>query len=124
MPYPGDPDDPDSRQGSAPPKKSLWDVFRRPWRSLRDHFFADQEPNGWEELVCIDYGDDEVNNLLLEERLRKQKRWAAEPSKREPKCQNCTVHAGFLKSWLSTRDAILPHILKSHIDYPDYSIHH
>lgn len=37
-------------------------------------------------------------------------------------CENCTVHAGFMKSWLNTRPTILPTVLEALIAHPDYEI--
>ncbi|KAJ5582753.1 hypothetical protein N7535_001373 [Penicillium sp. DV-2018c] len=39
-----------------------------------------------------------------------------------PHCKNCTVHAGFLSSWLNTRETILPHVAAALEKYPDYEI--
>ncbi|KAI9734094.1 MAG: hypothetical protein M1818_007032 [Claussenomyces sp. TS43310] len=40
-----------------------------------------------------------------------------------PKCRNCTVHMGFLTSWMNTRSIILPHLEKLRDEYPGYSLH-
>ncbi|KAJ5514855.1 hypothetical protein N7463_004407 [Penicillium fimorum] len=37
-------------------------------------------------------------------------------------CENCTVHAGFMRSWLHTRTEILPQISAVRQQYPDYPI--
>ncbi|KAJ5364433.1 Lipase A [Penicillium cataractarum] len=37
-------------------------------------------------------------------------------------CENCTVHAGFMKSWLNTRLTILPTVLSALQTYPDYEV--
>lgn len=37
-------------------------------------------------------------------------------------CENCTVHAGFMKSWLNTRPTILPTVLSALQTYPDYEV--
>ncbi|KAJ5130152.1 uncharacterized protein N7515_006191 [Penicillium bovifimosum] len=39
-----------------------------------------------------------------------------------PRCKNCTVHAGFLSSWLNTRKTILPHLTAIRQKHPDYEI--
>ncbi|KAJ6137664.1 hypothetical protein N7471_004150 [Penicillium samsonianum] len=39
-----------------------------------------------------------------------------------PHCENCTVHAGFMRSWLHTRTEILPQISTLRQKYPDYAI--
>ncbi|KAJ5534942.1 hypothetical protein N7527_001196 [Penicillium freii] len=37
-------------------------------------------------------------------------------------CENCTVHAGFMRSWLHTRTEIIPAISVLRQKYPDYAI--
>ncbi|KAJ5944886.1 hypothetical protein N7516_005054 [Penicillium verrucosum] len=44
------------------------------------------------------------------------------PIPASPHCENCTVHAGFLRSWLHTRTEILPVISVLRQKYPDYAI--
>ncbi|KAJ5500542.1 Lipase class 3 [Penicillium expansum] len=39
-----------------------------------------------------------------------------------PHCENCTIHAGFMRSWLHTRTEILPAITTLRQQYPDYAI--
>lgn len=65
---------------------------------------------------------DPLTNSLLNDQILKQTRQSADPGKRPPKCENCTVHSGFLQSWINTRPIVLKHILKAHIDYPSYSL--
>lgn len=38
------------------------------------------------------------------------------------KCFNCTVHAGFLASWQTARDTVIPHIKAVKERYPDYKV--
>ncbi|KAJ5760095.1 hypothetical protein N7520_007251 [Penicillium odoratum] len=38
------------------------------------------------------------------------------------KCENCTVHAGFMNSWLNTRSTVLPQLSDARKNYPDYEI--
>ncbi|KAJ5477237.1 Lipase A [Penicillium diatomitis] len=38
------------------------------------------------------------------------------------RCDNCTVHAGFMKSWLHTRPIILPIVFGALQTHPDYEI--
>lgn len=48
-----------------------------------------------------------------------------EDKKDEPqpqKCENCTVHAGFMSSWKNTRETILPQITAALGEYPDYDV--
>ncbi|MCJ1282088.1 hypothetical protein MMC26_001411 [Xylographa opegraphella] len=40
----------------------------------------------------------------------------------EDKCDNCTVHLGFMTSWWHTRAEILPHLEKAIKKYPDYQL--
>ncbi|KAJ5385318.1 hypothetical protein N7517_003229 [Penicillium concentricum] len=40
----------------------------------------------------------------------------------ENTCENCTVHAGFMRSWLNTRTEIIPRISALREQYPDYPI--
>ncbi|KAF3024593.1 hypothetical protein E8E15_008658 [Penicillium rubens] len=44
------------------------------------------------------------------------------PNPTSPHCENCTVHAGFMRSWLETRPTILPQISILRQKYPDYTI--
>ncbi|KAJ5085649.1 hypothetical protein N7532_010420 [Penicillium argentinense] len=45
-------------------------------------------------------------------------------SKTQPEkhCTNCTVHAGFLKSWTNTRETVLPRIASALEKYPNYEV--
>ncbi|KAI1500118.1 Alpha/Beta hydrolase protein [Biscogniauxia marginata] len=45
------------------------------------------------------------------------------PEKPEHTCHNCTVHMGFLTSWQSAREYVLPALKPLHAQYPDYPIH-
>ncbi|KAE8324162.1 Alpha/Beta hydrolase protein [Aspergillus sergii] len=38
------------------------------------------------------------------------------------RCRNCTVHAGFLASWLNTRPIILKHVSAARKQYRDYKV--
>ncbi|KAF7597420.1 hypothetical protein BBP40_003667 [Aspergillus hancockii] len=40
----------------------------------------------------------------------------------ESRCLNCTVHAGFLTSWLNTRMIILSHVSTAREHYPGYKV--
>jgi hypothetical protein len=40
----------------------------------------------------------------------------------EHRCDNCTVHMGFLASWTNARTIVLPELKKLHMQYPDYPI--
>ncbi|PWY76360.1 putative actin-related protein 2/3 complex subunit 1A [Aspergillus sclerotioniger CBS 115572] len=39
-----------------------------------------------------------------------------------PRCHNCTVHAGFMTSWLNTRSIILDHVAAAREQYTDYEL--
>lgn len=39
-----------------------------------------------------------------------------------PPCANCTVHSGFLKSWLHTREVIIPQLNEALLQYPKYQV--
>jgi len=39
-----------------------------------------------------------------------------------PKCENCTVHMGFFRSWENTKDSILPALEEVKTLYPDYAV--
>jgi Lipase (class 3) len=39
-----------------------------------------------------------------------------------PKCENCTVHMGFLSSWKNTREVIVPVVIEAMEKYPDYKL--
>ena len=41
----------------------------------------------------------------------------------ENKCTNCTVHMGFLASWRSARDYVLPALKAARAQHPDYPVH-
>ncbi|OBT93426.1 hypothetical protein VE01_08782 [Pseudogymnoascus verrucosus] len=41
----------------------------------------------------------------------------------KPVCTNCTVHAGFLKSWTHTRPFLLPHLTRLAGVVPEYETH-
>ncbi|KAF9879073.1 lipase [Colletotrichum karsti] len=45
-----------------------------------------------------------------------------EPDKRR-RCEDCTVHMGFLASWRQARKLVLPELKKLRADYPDYPVH-
>ncbi|KAF2166468.1 hypothetical protein M409DRAFT_66524 [Zasmidium cellare ATCC 36951] len=40
----------------------------------------------------------------------------------EPKCLNCTVHWGFHRSWMNTRDKILESVQEQVLHHPDYEL--
>lgn len=48
--------------------------------------------------------------------------YEGEPENPGLKCSNCTVHAGFMNSWLNTRTTVLPHVSAALENYPDYEV--
>ncbi|EOD51096.1 Lipase class 3 [Neofusicoccum parvum] len=44
------------------------------------------------------------------------------PDAKPPKCTNCTVHTGFYKSWINTRDMILPEVAEAIKKHPNYKL--
>ncbi|KAJ5818312.1 Lipase class 3 [Penicillium riverlandense] len=38
------------------------------------------------------------------------------------RCENCTVHAGFMASWRNTRETVLPAVAAALEQYPDYEV--
>ncbi|KAJ5678610.1 hypothetical protein N7462_006854 [Penicillium macrosclerotiorum] len=38
------------------------------------------------------------------------------------RCENCTVHAGFMESWLNARSTVLPHVFSALEEHPDYEV--
>ncbi|CAG7928162.1 unnamed protein product [Penicillium olsonii] len=48
--------------------------------------------------------------------------YQGEPDAPGPKCANCTVHAGFMNSWLNTRITVLPRVSEALQKYPDYEV--
>ncbi|KAJ5123417.1 hypothetical protein N7448_009514 [Penicillium atrosanguineum] len=53
---------------------------------------------------------------------QREERLTANPGPSTPRCENCTVHAGFLKSWINTRSVVLPHLLEARDKHPDYEV--
>ncbi|KAK1986535.1 lipase [Colletotrichum cereale] len=45
------------------------------------------------------------------------------PKEPKHKCEECTVHMGFLASWRQTRNLVVPELKKLREQYPDYPIH-
>lgn len=44
------------------------------------------------------------------------------PSFQGQKCENCTVHAGFMASWLNARSTVVPQLIAARERYPTYEI--
>ncbi|KAK5663470.1 hypothetical protein OQA88_3899 [Cercophora sp. LCS_1] len=40
-----------------------------------------------------------------------------------PKCENCTVHMGFMSSWRSAREVVLPALKTAREKHPEYAVH-
>ncbi|KAK2060539.1 lipase [Colletotrichum caudatum] len=45
------------------------------------------------------------------------------PNEPKHKCEECTVHMGFLTSWRLARNLVVPEVKKLREQYPDYPIH-
>ncbi|KAF3076993.1 Lipase A [Trichoderma lentiforme] len=45
------------------------------------------------------------------------------PEKPSHECTNCTVHSGFLESWKSARESVLPELKELRAKYPSHPIH-
>ncbi|OLN82034.1 Mono- and diacylglycerol lipase [Colletotrichum chlorophyti] len=45
------------------------------------------------------------------------------PKEPKHKCEDCTVHMGFLESWRQARKLVLPELKKLREQYPDYPVH-
>lgn len=58
----------------------------------------------------------------MENRCKKTHQQVFDDNK-QPKCTNCTVHMGFLRSWENTRPVVLKHLLEVKAAHPDYDIH-
>ena len=97
VPYPGDPDESENPGGGKDrPKLKLPD-----WRA-------------W--LPKLRWGH------VMENRGEKTHQQVL-GDKKQPKCTNCTVHMGFLRSWENTRPVVLKHLLEAKAAHPDYDIH-
>ncbi|KAF2759351.1 extracellular lipase [Pseudovirgaria hyperparasitica] len=68
--------------------------------------------------------DDDTSDLPLFKQIRKKSFDAEDdvPSAEPPKCNNCTVHMGFNRSWLNTRTAILEDLADALDSHPDYQL--
>jgi len=116
VPYPGDPDDADTKLDDSPvPREAWWDRLKRPWK-----WFGGKDDA---EIQGVEYATDGDDNNAAFEDVSKQHSSPREEGRKGPKCSNCTVHSGFLQSWLNTRAVILPHITRLRNEFPDYHIH-
>ena len=67
--------------------------------------------------------DDESENDTIFDLLKRPFRRARRAVEaEEKKCENCTVHLGFMTSWRQTRKEIMPHLEKAMKEYPDYQL--
>ena len=76
-------------------------------------------PASGEEDVCLSAQEANTQEPLLPQLLGKQNKRAADEEK---KCNNCTVHSGFMTSWRNTRCLIVPHVEQALAQYPDYQV--
>jgi hypothetical protein len=77
--------------------------------------FPSESDNG---SVCTSV-ESKNDKLSLLPQLLKQ---AGKRDDKGPKCNNCTVHAGFMTSWRNTRCTIVPHVEKALMDNPGYEL--
>jgi len=99
VPYPGDPEG-GHDDGH---KHSYLDLFPRPLRWLYESRTK------------------HTARISEDQKIDGQRRPEKKP--KGPKCNNCTVHSGFLTSWQNTRPLILPHVTRLKELYPTYSLH-
>lgn len=99
VPYPGDPDDPENDSTSPP---GWFERFKRGWGWFGGQQQRLSEIQDTHESGDMDDGEDRPKG---------------------PKCTNCTVHTGFLASWLHTRPHLLPHFVRLRTTHPGYTIH-
>jgi Lipase (class 3) len=67
-------------------------------------------------------GEDVCASANEEKHIFNVKTRRARESSIGPKCENCTVHLGFMTSWKNTRCIVIPHIEKALSEYPDYQL--
>ena len=71
-----------------------------------------------------DDGDGKDACTTMEEGARQARMEAQGTQEREhgAKCENCTVHLGFMTSWRNTRCIITPYVRQARLQYPDYQL--
>ncbi len=67
-------------------------------------------------------GDDVCATANGDNNLFKVQQVEPADTARGPKCENCTVHLGFMTSWKNTRCVVIPHIEKALAAFPDYQV--
>ncbi|KAL2113085.1 hypothetical protein VUR80DRAFT_5340 [Thermomyces stellatus] len=92
------------------------DVVRRPG--------SDGDDTGEKAIIVAFRGTYSLSNTVVDLASVPQE-YVPYPSPEEPKhkCNNCTVHMGFLSSWRHARKQVLPHLKALRQIHPDYPIH-
>ncbi|KPI45753.1 Mono- and diacylglycerol lipase [Cyphellophora attinorum] len=67
--------------------------------------------------VCTQAQAENNKQSLLPQLVKQNKR-----DLKGPRCDNCTVHTGFMTSWRNTRCTIIPHVEKALNDNPGYEL--
>ena len=75
-------------------------------------FPSDPDSNG----ICTDEHANIEKEVLIPQLVKQTKRDST------PKCDNCTVHTGFMTSWRNTRCTIIPHVEQALRDNPGYEL--
>lgn len=107
-PEPGPPDGDDGGEGEGDGDGDK--RRRRGWR-------------GWIPWFGRGATQQDILSPVARSRDRSTARHPDQPSTPQPVCTNCTVHAGFLASWLHTRPLLLPHLTRLSAIVPDYEVH-
>lgn len=131
VPYPSDPKDPDNPPDEHKKRGAKWWDWIHGIKSTPQSCMGTQEIGhghasvlGQEQReVCQYLMSEEGAGYEAEAKSRKEERWATYDEKKQPECENCTVHSGFLQSWLNTREVVLKHVIMAKKMYSDYTIH-
>ena len=67
-------------------------------------------------------GEDDRLHESVRQRLSQKVFGSSKGEAEGGKCENCTVHAGFMTSWGHTRDEILPDIEQAILQHPGYQL--
>ncbi|KAF7958705.1 hypothetical protein EAE96_002239 [Botrytis aclada] len=97
IPYPEDPDEPETPDTSTEISgkytvQRFLDHIPRPW------------PFRWKHTLKSTTSNQKLGGTIR-------------------KCTNCTVHTGFYTSWINTRQYVLPHLNVLRQKYPEYDLH-
>ena len=130
VPYPGDPHSDDGSDTPHHGKKrgaKWWDWIHGIVAHPRSCVEAmDRWSSGLSEEHrehCQYLMNENKDRHAAEAVARRELRWQAYANKTPPKCENCTVHMGFLSSWQNTREVVLSQIILAKKKYPQYTVH-